>query len=235
MRVEDRPSPNHDARPPDARLGYVVLHYTGMESGNAALARLRDPQAEVSAHYVVTEGGRVLRLVPEERRAWHAGVGGWAGTDGLNAVSIGIELVNPGHDWGLKDFAPRQIAALLGLLGAICDRHGLGPEAVLGHSDVAPARKDDPGERFPWRSLAANGFGLWPGPAAPATPDLEGALRALGRIGYRLDLPATTPRHLVRAFQRRFRPGRVDGGLDAETMGLILAAAALPWHPKTAT
>ncbi|MCB1885516.1 MAG: N-acetylmuramoyl-L-alanine amidase [Geminicoccaceae bacterium] len=202
-----------------------------MEGGAAALRRLCDPDAKVSAHYLIDEAGGIARLVPEDCRAWHAGVSGWGGVDGLNDGSIGVELVNPGHDWGLKDFAAAQIGSLLDLLAGLRERHGIGPEGVLGHGDVAPGRKDDPGERFPWRRLGEAGFGLWTDAGAPADPDPLLAGDLLRRIGYRIDLPGTAPFHLVRAFQRRFRPARADGRLDAPTMGRIAAVARLPWHP----
>ncbi len=224
----DLPSPNHDVR--SAAVRFVVLHYTGMVSGEAALERLRDPAAKVSAHYVVGEAGEVWRLVAEDRRAWHAGVSRWQDWHSLNDVSIGIEIVNPGHEWGLTDYPAAQIAALLDLLRGARARHGLDAAAFLGHSDVAPARKDDPGELFPWRHLARHGFGLWPEATAPARPAPDRAAAFLAHVGYPADLPGTAFEHLVRAFQRRFRQHRVDGRLDPETMGLIEAVAALPWR-----
>ncbi|MEC7797309.1 MAG: N-acetylmuramoyl-L-alanine amidase, partial [Pseudomonadota bacterium] len=146
------PSPNFDARraPPDM----LVLHYTGMETGEAALARLRDPEAKVSAHYLVEEDGRIFQLVPEERRAWHAGRGVWRGEADCNAVSIGIEIVNPGHEWGYRPFPQAQTGALIPLMHDIVQRHGITRGNIVGHSDVAPARKQDPGELFPWGQLA---------------------------------------------------------------------------------
>ena len=224
----DLPSPNHDTRP--AAIRFVILHYTGMVSGEAALERLCDPEAKVSAHYVVGEAGEVWRLVAEDRRAWHAGLSGWQDWCSLNGVSIGIEIVNPGYEWGLADYPAAQIVALLDLLRGIQARHGLSACAYLGHSDVAPARKDDPGELFPWAHLARHGFGLWPGTATPARAAPDRAAALLAQIGYPIDLPDTTFEHLVRAFQRRFRQHRVDGRLDPETMGLIEAVAALPWR-----
>ncbi len=226
-RPPDRPSPNHDARPPGVRPALVILHYTGMASAEAAIARLSDPAAKVSAHYVVDEDGKVLALVPEERRAWHAGVGGWRDIDDVNGQSIGIELVNPGHDWGYRPFPPAQIDALIELASGIVARHGLPPSAVIGHSDVAPARKIDPGELFPWAALARHGLGIWPTASDPVAVDPAAARADLARIGYRFDLPDTQPVQIIAAFQRHWRQAGVDGRLDAGTMGLIRAVARL--------
>jgi len=198
-----------------------------MATAGAAVARLCDPAARVSAHYVVDEDGTILGLVPENRRAWHAGVAGWRDIDDVNGHSIGIELVNPGHDWGYRDFPHAQIAALVDLAGKIVARYHLHPAAVIGHSDVAPARKIDPGERFPWDELSAHGLGIWPARAEPLEADPAAAYAALARIGYRFDLPDTEPAHIVAAFQRHWRRTRVDGRLDPETMGLIEAVARL--------
>jgi len=155
----DAPSPNFDARraPPDM----LVLHYTGMQTGEAALARLRDPDAKVSSHYLVEEDGRIFRLVPEERRAWHAGRGVWQGEDDCNAASIGIEIVNPGHAFGYRGFPEAQVAALIALIGDIRSRWSIPDNRIIAHSDLAPDRKEDPGELFPWKRLAEAGHGLW--------------------------------------------------------------------------
>jgi N-acetylmuramoyl-L-alanine amidase len=171
--IIDAPSPNFDERlsPPDM----VVLHYTGMETGEAALVRMRDPKAKVSAHYMIEEDGRLYRLVPEERRAWHAGVSFWKSERNLNQVSIGIELVNPGHDFGYRPFPEAQIAVLIDLLADIRERWDVPDGRILGHSDVAPDRKIDPGELFPWARLAAAGHGLWvEPPPSPGPPLGEG-------------------------------------------------------------
>ena len=220
-------SPNHDARPPAARPRLLVLHYTGMASAAAALGRLCNPRAAVSAHYLVDEDGTVLPLVPEERRAWHAGLAAWGPIDDVNGHSIGIELVNPGHDWGYRAFPQPQVTALIDLAGAILDRHQLAPAAVIAHSDVAPARKIDPGELFPWAELATHGIGIWPEVVAPRPVATASALGALASIGYRFDLPNTQPAQIVAAFQRHWRQARVDGKLDPETMGAIAAVAGL--------
>jgi N-acetylmuramoyl-L-alanine amidase len=234
-RAQARTSPNQDARPPGARPALLVLHYTGMTSAAAAIDRLCDPAAKVSAHYVIDEAGRITALVPENRRAWHAGVAGWGGIDDVNAQSIGIELVNPGHEWGYRPFPEDQVDALIALGVDIAARHRLPPTAVVGHSDVAPARKTDPGELFPWARLAAHGLGVWPAPAAPHPVDGGAALAQLTAIGYRLDLPHTVPSQVIAAFQRRWRQRRVDGVLDAETMGLVLAVARLSGRQPSLT
>jgi len=161
MRRIDRPSPNHDERG-DVAIDMLVLHYTGMASGAAALDRLCDPAAKVSAHYTIDEDGTVYAMVPEARRAWHAGVSWWGGDTNINTRSIGIELVNPGHEFGYRAFPDAQVAALTTLCHGILMRHPIPSARVLGHSDVAPARKDDPGELFPWERLAKLGIGLWP-------------------------------------------------------------------------
>lgn len=222
MRIIEAPSPNHDARPDGARVDTLVLHYTGMQTGAAALARLRDPDAKVSAHYVVEEDGMVFRLVAEDRRAWHAGISHWRGVSGLNGTSIGIEIVNPGHEWGYRPFPTLQMGAVAALCHAILARHPISPAGVVAHSDIAPDRKQDPGELFDWEGLAADGIGLWPSADGPrAAGDLPGLL---GAIGYRTDLPLPL---LVAAFQRRWRPACIDGVADAETRDRIAAMAAL--------
>jgi len=220
----------------------LVLHYTGMPTGEAAIARLCDPQAKVSAHYVVEEDGRVFRLVPEERRAWHAGKSFWKGETDINNASIGVEIVNPGHEWGYRPFPEPQVEAVVRLVGGIRSRWEIPNWRILGHSDVAPARKEDPGELFPWKRLAEAGHGLWfepvpaPGPALKEGDTGVGvfALQAgLHRLGYE-PLPSGTydaeTATVVRAFQRHWRPERVDGVADGETrarlMGLLQLASA---------
>ncbi len=199
----------------------LILHYTGMQSGQAAIDRLRDPAAKVSSHYVVEEDGTVFRLVPEERRAWHAGLSHWRGRAGLNDRSIGIEIVNPGHEWGYRAFPALQMAAVCDLCLGILARHPVAPWDVVGHSDVAPDRKQDPGELFDWEGLAANGVGLWPAAAAPVVAGPEAMLAA---IGYRRDLPLPL---LLTAFQRRWRPERVDGLVDEECLARLAAVMAM--------
>ncbi|MEE9140429.1 MAG: N-acetylmuramoyl-L-alanine amidase [Alphaproteobacteria bacterium] len=239
--IVDRPSPNFAPRPAGVSIDMLVLHYTGMESAGAALERLCDPRARISAHYVVDEDGTVLRLVGEESRAWHAGAAAWAGATNINDRSIAIELVNPGHEFGYRPFPEAQMAAVEELAGAIVRGHPIPPGRVLGHSDVAPQRKHDPGELFDWARLARKGIGLWPqlpeaeaGPAEadpPAPAAAIGEARALlARFGYEVaangPLDAAT-RNVVAAFQRHFRPTRVDGEIDGETVARLrwLAAA----------
>jgi len=223
------PSPNFGDR--RAGIDMLVLHYTGMESAEAALALLRSPEAEVSCHYVVLEDGHILQLVPEAKRAWHAGLSSWEGITDTNSRSIGIEIVNGGHAFGLPPFPEPQIAAVIALCADIVARHSIRADRVLAHSDIAPARKDDPGERFPWDLLAAAGVGhlveeaqavggrfLMPGDRGQPVEALQ-AMLAL--YGYGLDLTgeydAATERVVV-AFQRHFRRSRVDGVADAATI-----------------
>jgi len=214
LQIIERPSPNHDARPEGQAVDMLLLHYTGMKTGEAALERLCDPTSRVSAHYSVDEDGSIYRLVPENRRAWHAGVGLWQGAADINARSIGIEIVNPGHEFGYRPFSNSQMAAVTALALDILATHPIPAARVLGHSDIAPLRKKDPGELFDWPRLAAAGIGLWPGDIGAAV--LEGAVaNALKRIGYGYteeDLSG-----VVRAFQRRYRPTNVNGIADAET------------------
>ncbi len=220
---EIRPSPNHGPRiggPPDA----IVLHYTGMATGAAAIARLCDPAAEVSAHYVVGRDGRILQLVPEDRRAWHAGRSFWGGERDLNSRSIGVEIVNGGHDFGLPPYPARQIDAVVALCADIARRRAVTQARILAHSDIAPDRKQDPGEGFPWRRLAAAGLIPRVAPAVIRAGDagdllaaLPAARAALAAIGYLTDdEPAL--RAALTAFQRRWRPRRIDGRLDRSTL-----------------
>lgn len=222
--IIDAPSPNFDARG-GAALDMIVLHYTGMKTGAAALARLRDPAAKVSAHYLVEEDGRVFRLVAEECRAWHAGVAYWAGDTNINARSIGIEIVNPGHEWGLRPFPEAQIAAVIALLKDIRTRHRVPASRVVAHSDVAPERKEDPGELFAWARLATEGLALAPYDGPPdGSPDWALCVRMLGEIGYRADLAA--PVATVLAFQRRFCPQALGRGMNALTKAAIASVHA---------
>lgn len=228
MRRLTHPSPNCDARPDGCAPDLLLLHYTGMPTAEGALERLRDPRAEVSAHYLLLEDGRVLSLVAEEERAWHAGRSCWAGRERINDVAIGIEIVNPGHEWGYRPFPEPQMRALVRLAGSICGRWGIRPERVLGHSDVAPARKEDPGELFDWRRLAACGLAVWPAEVPPVEPEAALARRRLQAFGYEVPGDAAGLATVLRAFQRHFRPERVDGRLDAVTMARILGLPLLP-------
>jgi N-acetylmuramoyl-L-alanine amidase len=233
-------SPNHDKRASPADM--ILLHYTGMRSSEAALKRLCDTDARVSSHYVVMENGDIYQLVPETERAWHAGISSWEGETDINSCSIGIEIANPGHDFGYPDFPDVQIEAVTALCRDILARRKIPPARVLAHSDVAPSRKPDPGEKFPWRRLADAGVGIWveptaimpgpeldPGDQSEIVAKLQNEFRAFG-----YDLPATgiydqATHEVVIAFQRHFRPARVDGIVDYstyETLKRLLAARA---------
>lgn len=244
MKIEALPSPNfNDRKHP---IDMLVLHYTGMETGQAALDRMRDEAAGVSAHYMLWEDGRVVQLVGEDKRAWHAGVSSWQGDEDLNSRSIGIEIVNGGHDWPLSDgelppYPEAQIEALIELCGGILERWAIPASRIVGHSDIAPMRKDDPGEHFPWDRLARAGIGLWPTNASDhpqKEPDLIG--RGLGRsdtgeavarlqsmlaeIGYAISLSEKYDEitaACVRAFQRRWVQDRVTGAADLTTLHRI--------------
>ena len=223
MTIIDAPSPNFDDR--DQPVSVLVLHYTGMESAEAAIARLRDPAAKVSAHYLVAEDGTILRMVDEDKRAWHAGVSYWRGMTGLNGHSIGIEIVNPGHDWGYRPFPDEQIAALIPLVSEIKDRYAITRGNVVGHSDIAPARKRDPGELFPWSKLARLRLAL-PRPTKNLMdPNWTegGFMLALERFGY----DVADKMAAIMAFQRRFRPELIDGEIDGDCR-MILLALLLP-------
>lgn len=232
------PSPNVDERkggPPDL----LLLHYTGMQTGEAALERLTTAESRVSAHYVVFEDGRVVQCVPETLRAWHAGVSSWAGEADINSRSIGIEVVNPGHEFGYQDFPLRQIAALIALCRSILMRWPISADRVLAHSDVAPSRKQDPGEKFPWELLSESGVGHWvraaplnldgvklhPGDRGEAVMRLQRMLAAYGygiaETGHYDD----ATRDVVTAFQRHFRQARVDGIADPSTLMTLRALA----------
>jgi N-acetylmuramoyl-L-alanine amidase len=221
MRIVERPSPNHGARRADAPIDLLLLHYTGMHDAASALDRLCDPASEVGCHWLIDEDGTIYRMIDEGRRAWHAGRAFWAGERDINSRAIGIELVNPGHEWGYRPFPSAQMAALRDLAHGILARHPIAPPRVLGHSDVAPTRKQDPGELFDWAWLAGQGIGLWPDwTRAPALAVSPGA--ALAAIGYEVEPDGPSP-EIIAAFQRHFRPARVDGALDAETEARISA------------
>lgn len=244
MRILHVPSPNHDER--RAAIDMLVFHYTGMASGAAALERLCDPAAKVSAHYLVHEDGSIVQLVAEDRRAWHAGVGAWQGDSDLNSCSVGIEIVNGGHDFplpdgGLPPYPDQQTEAVIALARDIAARHAIPASRFVGHSDIAPARKTDPGEHFPWARLAGAGIGLWPAavPAAGLGPPLgpgasgpavAGMQSALARIGYGIVPDGHYDEgtaSVVRAFQRHWEPACVTGTATAATRARMAAIAAL--------
>ncbi|HKH03016.1 MAG TPA: N-acetylmuramoyl-L-alanine amidase [Bradyrhizobium sp.] len=233
------PSANYGERN-DGRLpDMIVLHYTGMPDVEGAIARLCTAGSDVSAHYIVLEDGRIVQCVPEAKRAWHAGAASWAGQEDINSCSIGVEIVNRGHDWGYPDFPLRQIAAVIALCRGIMLRRKVPSHRVLGHSDVAPARKKDPGEKFPWHSLANSGVGHWvqPAPIVRGQPlklgtvsdEVRNLQQALARYGYGVPISGTydgTTMQVVTAFQRHFRPARVDGVADHSTLTTLQALLA---------
>ena len=217
--IIETPSPNWDER--SLPISMLVLHYTGMQSAAEAIARLADPDAKVSAHYVIAEDGQIVRMVAEDKRAWHAGNSWWRGVTDINSASIGIEIVNPGHEFGYPPFPEEQIDALVPLVGAIVGRYGITRGNIVGHSDIAPARKRDPGELFPWNRLARLRLAL-PRPTRnlmdPNWTD-GGFLLALERFGY----DVADKMAAVVAFQRRFRPELIDGEIDGECRAILLA------------
>jgi N-acetylmuramoyl-L-alanine amidase len=215
----ERPSPNFDERA--LPVSMIVLHYTGMPDCEGALARLCSAQAKVSAHYCVDEDGTIYRLVDERKRAWHAGKSRWRGVADVNSASVGIEIVNPGHEFGYREFPDEQIAALIPLIASIKERHGISRGNIIGHSDVAPARKEDPGELFPWNALAKRRLAL-PSPTRELVDPFwtdAGFILALERFGY----DVTDEKKAVIAFQRRFRPDRIDGIIDGQCRAKLLA------------
>jgi N-acetylmuramoyl-L-alanine amidase len=239
--AEVRPSPNHSERRNGIFPDMIVLHYTGTRDNESAIRQLCNPYSEVSAHYVVLQDGHIVQLVAESRRAWHAGVSSWAGETDINSCSIGIEIANPGHDHGYSEFPRRQVAAVIALCRSIFTRYHIPAERVLAHSDVAPARKQDPGEKFPWKLLADSGIGLWVSPAplvqsgpiyvlGDTNPAIEEIQRLLARYGYSVTptgyLDGNT-RDAVAAFQRHFRPARVDGVVDVSTTATLKALLGL--------
>jgi N-acetylmuramoyl-L-alanine amidase len=233
--AEVRPSPNHNERKDDRRPDIILLHYTGMPNAADALERLCSAASEVSAHYFVYEDGRVVQMVEESRRAWHAGVASWAGETDINSASIGIEIANPGHDYGYPDFPKRQIAAVTALCRGIQTRHTIPPMRVLAHSDVAPSRKQDPGEKFPWRTLYDSGVGHWVKPTpigktgsvltlGDRSVAVTALQEALAQYGYGIAVNGTydsATHDVVTAFQRHFRPEQIDGLGDESTRATL--------------
>lgn len=235
------PSPNFNERLHP--LDMLVLHYTGMPDGPSALARMQeDKEPRVSAHYMVEEDGRVFQLVTEDKRAWQAGRSWWRGDEDLNSRSIGIEIVNPGHEWGYRPFPDAQIVAVIELCQGILARWPIPQNRIVAHSDIAPDRKEDPGELFPWKRLSEAGIGLWPQPARPEPWMMHGAAmgdagvtvenfqRDLAAIGYRIDVTGVFTEQtaaVVRAFQRRWRPELLTGEGDTVTITLAHTVAEL--------
>jgi N-acetylmuramoyl-L-alanine amidase len=226
--IIEAPSPNFDER--QLPVTMLVLHYTGMRDGASAIQRLRSAESGVSSHYVVAEDGQILRLVPEDKRAWHAGKSWWRGVTDINSASVGIEIVNPGHEFGYRPFPIPQIDALIPLVADIARRHNIRPPYVVGHSDIAPVRKVDPGELFPWGRLAKLGLAM----ARPTKNLMDphwtdgGFLLALERFGYDVH----DPKKAVIAFQRRYRPELLDGVIDGECRAILLG---LLLDPKAAS
>ncbi|MGF1463672.1 MAG: N-acetylmuramoyl-L-alanine amidase [Maricaulaceae bacterium] len=253
-RAQPAPSPNWNARTEPIKL--LVLHYTGMADGASALAKLRDPAptagryahaapgltdlppetpiGRVSAHYLVQTDGEVLALVDEDKRAWHAGLGRWCGVNDLNSASIGVEIVNGGHAFDMPPYPDVQIEAVIALCREILERYELPAHAVVGHSDVDPTRKADPGEHFPWARLAAAGVGLWPvlnSPLSEPPEDIAEVQAVLSTLGYALETTGEAnadTRAVLAAFQRRYRPAAITGALDPETWARIASLSALP-------
>jgi N-acetylmuramoyl-L-alanine amidase len=217
--IIDSPSPNFDER--EAPISMLVLHYTGMADAASAIARLSDPEAKVSCHYLVAEDGTVLRMVDEDKRAWHAGQSWWRGVTDVNSASIGIEIVNPGHEFGYRPFPEEQMEALVPLVADIVKRRDIPRANVVGHSDIAPARKQDPGELFDWARLAKLGLAL-PRPTKNLMDPLwtdGGFLLALERFGY----DVRNKDAAIMAFQRRFRPELMDAEVDGECRAILLS------------
>ena len=242
LRHDTRPSPNHEERKRGLKPSILLLHYTGMASAELALKRLCDPSAKVSCHYLIDVDGRIIQMVDEDRRAWHAGVGSWRGATDINSMSIGVEIQNIGHNGDYPDYTAAQMDAVVALGKDIVLRNDIRAERVLGHSDVAPARKADPGEKFDWRMLHESGLGHWvppvkrngnhvfgPGDSGSAVGQLQ---QALAHYGYGIDVTDTfdvATSQVVTAFQRHFRQERVDGLADPSTIEtLFRLTAALP-------
>jgi len=236
------PAPNHEERRGGRAPDMLLLHYTGMETAESALDWLTRQESGVSCHYLVDEEGRIAQLVAESERAWHAGQSTWAGETDINSCSIGIEIHNPGHDFDYPDFTDAELRAVGALCRDILGRNAIPPDRVLAHSDVAPGRKRDPGEKFPWERLAAEGVGLWV-PPAPIEGDqglgpgdegveVEALQRDLLAYGYGVEVTSTYGTGLekaVEAFQRHFRQGKIDGRADAstrKTLARLLTARA---------
>lgn len=238
-----RASPNFGHRRGGLKPEVLVLHYTGMESGQGAEDWLCTRESGVSAHYIVHEDGRIVQMVRETARAWHAGKSSWKNASDVNSLSIGVEIVNPGHEHGYPDFPEMQIEAVIALCRDICRRHPIPRQDIVAHSDVAPGRKIDPGEKFPWDRLARAGVGHFVEPIPPDDVELLGAgshgeavselQSELARYGYGVERSGVydaATETVVSAFQRHFRPARVDGLADRSTRGTLeKLLETLPW------
>ena len=215
-------SPNFNDRPKDIVPNILVIHYTGMQSLDQALQRLMSSNSQVSAHYLISRKGEIFKLVSEEKRAWHAGVSYWRGETDINSYSIGIELENPGHEFGYSKFPKSQMSVLTELCVEIINKYSISPENIVGHSDIAPRRKKDPGELFDWKSLAKKGVGLWPEPILNKIT-IESLEKSLNDFGYEVvDLRST-----ITAFQRHYLPDKVSGTSDATTQKTLATLMSL--------
>ncbi len=234
LKFIERPSPNCDDRAEGRTVDHLILHYTGMTSAEAAVERLTDPEAKVSAHYTVDESGQIYQHVPETKRAWHAGVSHWRGETDINGASVGIEIANPGHEFGYVKFPEAQLVSVINLCKDVLQRHPVPARNVIAHSDVAPLRKMDPGELFPWQRFASEGIGIWPDAVGPldvealdpmsSTPKVRDLQSSFEQYGYGLQVHGlydATTQAVVTAFQRHFRPTLVDGIADAETQSVL--------------
>ncbi len=224
-KISERASPNFGPRPTGCEIDMLIIHYTGMKTTALSLERMCDPLSEVSAHYLIDENGSIYQLVAEKERAWHAGESYWKGRSDTNSSSIGIELQNPGHEWGYRPFPSEQMEALRELALEIVGRHKIPADMVLGHSDVAPARKQDPGHLFDWRWLSESGIGIWPMTSEKQIKcDTETVRSALETIGYDPKVPLASN---LEAFQRHYRPKCVSGKIDTECAAILYALLGL--------
>lgn len=225
MQIESKPSPNFDSRPKDVLINLLVLHYTGMKTAEDALNHMCNPDSKVSAHYMIYEDGKIVQLVPEEKRAWHAGISCWHGRASLNDTSIGIEIVNPGHEFGYRPFTEEQMKSVIELSKDIISRNNIIPNNVVGHSDIAPTRKEDPGELFNWPLLAKEGIGLWPKKkiiwspqtviCAPGDESKEVLImqKSLRKYGYYIRTDGTfgsITERIVKSYKRHFVPEHLN-------------------------
>jgi len=230
--MKHTPSPNFNVRADDTKLDFIIVHYTGMQDAHTALARMLDPQSKVSAHLMIDEAGEVYRLVADEHRAWHAGQSFWQGLTDLNSLSIGIELVNKGHEFGYTPFPAAQIEALKTQIAFLMKTHSLPASCLWGHSDIAPLRKEDPGEFFPWQDLAAEGMGVWaqPAPADNGPWDEKEVATLLQKVGYDVRTPEVLAASQI-AFLRHFHAERLQAGFNEETIARLRALARLVPSP----